>query len=100
MPEPIHIDLRDLTQAHVDEAMPHMGERRYRAPCIIGVLVPKRRRAALDSTGLVVSGLIAEGRVELPPRQMFAAIDLQRAFDNAQRNLFLELVKPWVEATK
>lgn len=44
----IEIDLRNLTQEKLDEALPNMGACRYSAPCIIGVLMPPDARNSLD----------------------------------------------------
>jgi len=105
---PIHIDLRDLTQAHVDEAMPHLGACHYASPCIIGTLIPKDRRAELDaftmkdgSTGSPgISLLIERGVIVLPVEQYHQAETLQDEFDIADQDpaRFLKLAAKWVEA--
>jgi len=60
----IKINLDDLTQEKLDEAMPHYGSCRYASPCIIGALIPEDMREPLDQ------GDISEvfGRKSLDPQ--------------------------------
>lgn len=78
----IKIDLCDLTEAHLEEALPHMGACKYASPCIIGTLMPKNKAASLDRDNTNIAALIAEGRVEMPEGQANLATRLQKAFDD------------------
>ena len=103
---PIQIDLRNLTQAHVDAAMPHMGACSYTSPCIIGTLMTEEQRSEVEKfsdkewnqsgsvDNLVCYDLLQFASVE----QHYAAQSLQDAFDRGQRDHFLRLAKPWLEA--
>ena len=78
----IKIDLCDLTEAHLEEALPHMGACSYASPCIIGTLMPKRKRKGFDcSGGISIEALLDEEQVSLPKGQAKLAIRLQSAFD-------------------
>lgn len=77
MSQPITIDLRNLTPAHLEEAKPHMGEGRYRDPCIIGTLIPEDQRPTLC---LPLRGYLG-GRIQMPEDQQADAIAMQAAFD-------------------
>lgn len=99
----INLDLRNLTQAHIDEALPHIGGCRYNDPCIIGTLIPVDQRKAFDTYGpegpSSVENLIDVGQFRFPEgEQEWAASEIQEAFDGAEREWFLELVQPWLEA--
>lgn len=102
LPEPVKLDLRNLTQAHIDEALPKIGQCKYAAPCIIGTLMPEDVRERFDNTdenglmaGLVgasgyqldqnpvIGELVSQDLVEFPDdRQRDLASELQMAFDN------------------
>lgn len=98
---PIKIDLRNLTQAHVDEALNHLGECLYSAPCIIGTLIPVKDRDRLDYApdygGGGILHLARDGHVEFPDdAQRDDAYEIQKAFDIGSRDTFLRKVKPWL----
>jgi hypothetical protein len=97
----IKIDLKDLTQAHFDAALPHLGACRYASPCIIGTLIPEDQRADLDKKGEhgnpTVRELIREGLLELPDGQFNVAVRLQSAFDNGEAQDFQDA---WDEMQK
>ena len=84
MTAPIPLDLRDLDDAKVAEAMPHMGECKYAAPCIIGTLIPVEMRAGLDGYDPPnIATLIQKGRFDFPDdAQRKLAFNLQAAFDS------------------
>lgn len=89
--EPIALDLRKLTQAHIDEAMPNMEGCTYQGPCIIGTLIPKEKRAAVDESAEWWDGHIGSDNVDIlvtrrvlafpDNQQVTLASDLQAAFD-------------------
>ncbi len=97
MPEPVHIDLRNLTPAHLAAALHHLGACAYRAPCIIGTLMPKEFREQIPPQGARVGTLVDRGLVVLPRDQRKAAEDLQKAFDNSDSELVAELAQPWLD---
>lgn len=79
------IDLRNLTQDKVDEALPHVGSCSYEAPCIIGTLLPPEKRFVFDAVGggMSIRSLELDGFVEfLDEQQRELACELQQAFDN------------------
>jgi len=91
--EPIKIDLRDLTDAHVAQALPHLGKCSYSAPCIIGTLLTQDARERFDKSSIIglssaVGGLIEDGLLTLPDEQRVLATALQRAFDSGKREAF------------
>ncbi len=76
----IPLDLRDLDDAKVAEAMPHIGECKYAAPCIIGTLIPVKDRRRLE--GKAVRGLAESEAISFPSADQVAlAQRLQGAFD-------------------
>lgn len=100
----IHIDLRNLTQAHVDEVLPYMGECSYASPCIIGTLVPKEHREYLDkcreaSGSPELTVLVNSGKVTVQDGQLGEATHLQDTFDgSADPAEFLLEVQKWIDA--
>ena len=81
MSDPIHIDLRDLTPEKLAECKPHMGERWYSAPCIIGALAPESERGRMDYVRAGIRDLLRRGTVTMPRDQQNDAVELQVAFD-------------------
>ncbi len=89
---PLKLDLRNLTDELVAQALPHLGQCFYSSPCIIGSLIPEDQRARLDNcNGELgvrsmpqpgVGGLVAQGEIEFPEGQLSLASTLQVAFDN------------------
>src|SRR3546814_10174470 len=86
----IAINLDDLTQAHIDQAAPHIRQCTYSSPCIIGALMtPEQREVADKHIGLDASGtsteistLVNEGHVVLvDPDQLTEVQEIQSAFD-------------------
>ncbi len=84
----ITINLDDLTQAHIDEAAPHIGKCTYSAPCIIGALMTPKEREAADKPRVgcraspMINSLVDDHRVRLAdPDQLQELSDLQYAFD-------------------
>lgn len=89
---PVHIDLVNLDDAKLAEAMPHMSQCKYSAPCIIGTLFTPDQRHHFDilnvNTGELdevdtanLGSLLNKGYVTMPADQVTYAKDLQRAFD-------------------
>lgn len=89
MTNPIHIDLRDLTDEMIEQALPHMGDCKYVSPCIIGTLLPPEKRIEFDSPNVPgIAFLIADKAVEFPDGQKDIACQLQSAFDYKDREGF------------
>lgn len=111
-PYPIKIDLRDLTQAHLDEAVPHMGKCSYASPCIIGSLIPVEHREAFDNRNreLKEHGILSQPTVGIlahakliefaDPEQQDAAAELQEYFDNDREDNLVGAAQIWINATK
>ena len=83
---PIKIDLRDLTQEHLDEAFKNLGQCDYAAPCIIGVLMDESDRFRINEalSGQYQDGLtylVLDGLVSIPPDQLIDAQYMQDQFD-------------------
>src|SRR3546814_13845040 len=47
-PMVIAINLDDLTQAHIDQAAPHIRQCTYSSPCIIGAMMTPEQREVAD----------------------------------------------------
>jgi len=93
------IDLNNLTQAHVDEAAPHIGKCTYSAPCIIGALMTPEEREAADEPlrgghdPSAIRMLVADCRVRLAdPDQLQKLSDLQYAFDTSNTTALTRLL--------
>ena len=82
MPDPIHIDLRDLTPEKLAECEPHMGTFRYSDPCVLGTLIPEAERARMDAGRGAIEGLLINGVVTMPEDQRIDADQLQYSFDD------------------
>lgn len=97
-PMSIQIDLRQLTQEHLNQCEPHAGRCHYAAPCIIGTLVPEDQRANLDEpTGFAsIDSLVDDSYLTIPEDQIDAAIELQAAFDLGDWDQVRELARPWI----
>lgn len=80
----ISINLMDLTEDKIAEAMPHIGACRYDAPCIIGTLIPVKYREGLEGRGIL--NMCSEGLIEMPREQWSLAHKLQSSFDGALGN--------------
>jgi hypothetical protein len=78
----IKIDLRDLTQAHLDECAPALGTCSNAAPCIIGTLMTRDERNYRLFASVV--SLKKEGVLEIPDDQYVDAIAMQAAFDQSR----------------
>ena len=92
MTQPIMLDLRNLTDEKVAEAMPHLGECFYSSPCIIGTLLSPEDRVRFDNCngelgdGMedqpMIGKLMKMGFVKFPDgRQALLARNLQASFD-------------------
>lgn len=94
----IEINLNNLTQAKYDEAKGNMGQCSYSAPCIIGTLVPERKRDELDFAGedTNIGNLVNEQLVDLPWGQLQDARQMQKAFDDARDDDLFNLVQKYV----
>jgi hypothetical protein len=87
----LQLDLNNLTATHLAEAKPHCGDFcRYRAPCILGTIVPEEQRETLDNTDLThpdlpdsaIGTLLQNRFVSFPNKsQEHDAIAMQAAFD-------------------
>lgn len=97
----IKLDLRNLTQAHIEEARPNEGRCSYSSPCIIGALMTPEERASLatsdfdleDITHLVANGIMTF----TTPEQAEQARTIQFAFDCLSRdeiNRALKAINP------
>lgn len=95
------IDLRNLTQAHLDECLPNIDSAScdYAAPCIIGTLIPRLDRAAANQIIGPISLVSRTALFCMPEDQIDAAFMLQNAFDGGDKDEVLRLAKPWIEAT-
>lgn len=95
---PIHIDLNQLTQAHVDEAMDaRYGTCCYEGPCIIGTLVPEHLRSGLDQANTEsdteIATLVKDGFVKFAtPAQAKLAQRLQGAYDRTSSEHFEDVL--------
>lgn len=83
----IQIYTARLTQAHLDEAFPHMGACRYTSPCIIGTLMTPEERTKVSD----VASICHLTKVEVD--DLAYAIRLQDAFDNGEAAPFLQIVR-------
>lgn len=97
MPTSITLDLNDLTQANVDEAMPHMGACSYSSPCIIGSLMTPEQRETLAATAgydtTDINALVEEGVIAFAdPDQLIHAMALQELFDAKRPSRLAELL--------
>lgn len=76
-----NLDLRNLTEDIIAEAMPHLGVYMYTAPCIIGAMVPAECRD--EMIGLARWEPEEWTTVRFPEEQRELAGRLQLAFDIA-----------------
>lgn len=94
----IRIDLRDLTEAHLAECLPHIGQCRYSEPCIIGTLIPADERARLDpedgSDG--IEELVRRGVIEIPNSQLEDAAFMQARFDGGDLDDVVRAARRWI----
>ena len=81
-PALVHIDLRALTPAHLEEARPFMGSCDYAAPCIIGTLIPPGFRRHFGGCG--IGWLVMTKDIIVPEEQHDDIRRLQRAFDHGE----------------
>lgn len=96
----IHIDLNNLTQAHIDEAAPNIRECTYSSPCIIGALMAPEERTSADKSvtgdevgSAHIGGLVRAGRVVLAdPEQLRELEQLQTAFDHGNVDDLIKLL--------
>ena len=91
----IKIDLRDLTQAHLDECAPVLGSCSNSAPCIIGTLMTpdERNYRPLASVG----SLRREDILEIPDEQVEDAMRMQWAFDQSRWDDLLVIANKYVK---
>lgn len=90
----IKIDLRDLTQAHLDECAPVLGQCYNTAPCIIGTLMTLEERQ-YRPCGSVLT-LRSDGILEIPDDQLKDAVDLQRAFDQSRWDVLVAIADKYI----
>jgi hypothetical protein len=87
----IKLDLNNLTDEMVNEALPHRGNCLYSDPCIIGAMMTPEQRKQIDDDhvgGGNIANVCANGLVEFPnEHQLGLAVELQRAFDSRVSNL-------------
>lgn len=101
---PIQIDLRNLTQNHLDACLPHLGACSYAAPCIIGTLIPEDQREHMDlardpkaGAFLTIDELVKQGLIQFPDAiQERAARRLQEAFDESNADELLSLASYYI----
>ena len=102
--EPVAIDLRELTARRLRTALGTMGKAcEYQTPCIIGTLIERGRRRALDEADVDatdIKTLALRGYISLPEEQIEAAIALQNAYDHKKPERLRELARPWIAASK
>ena len=84
--EPIHIDLRNLSQEHLAQCKPHcvpLGEGRYDLPCVIGTLMSPEVRTDIQKKygETCVEAHVKEGVFSFPEGQADIADRMQQAFD-------------------
>lgn len=101
--EPIKIDLRDLTEAHLEAAKPHVGSCRYSAPCIIGTLIPEGRRGEIDDSddhipSSRVHPLWEQGSISIPEDQEDDATAIQERFDEGDWVEVEAIARKWMSA--
>ena len=101
----VAIDLRELTARRLRTALETIGDKQcyYSTPCIIGTLVERRDRGALDNAEIdetTVEKLVATGYLSIPDNQLEAACALQSAYDTGNKERLRELAKPWIAANK
>lgn len=88
----IQLDLKNLTQEMVNEALPHMGTPRYDAPCLIGAMMAPGDRDLVSNLNNI-GVLVAHGVVQFPDaEQVVIAQALQEAFDASNRPEFERLM--------
>ena len=97
MTNPIHIDLRDLTPEKLAECKPHMGERWYSAPCVIGTLVPEDERGRMDAAEGSIGVLLRWGTVTMPEDQQNDAFLLQYSFDDRHWPTVERIAAKWMD---
>jgi hypothetical protein len=97
----IHLDLNNLTQAHIEEARPHKGKCSYNSPCIIGALMTPEQREYLEKKGLdreSITSLVESGIATFANcRQAVRARAVQYAFDcedSATINAAIKAINP------
>lgn len=95
----VKIDLNDLTQAHLDECRPHLGrDCTYRAPCIIGTLIPKDlREDPIFPQHAGINGIRITHFLELVPDQVNDLALLQDAFDSGDWFALMEVASKYVK---
>ena len=101
----VAIDLRELTARRLRTALETVGHKQcfYSTPCIIGTLVERGDRDALDNAPIdetTVEKLVVTGWLSIPDDQLNAAIALQHAYDTGNKERLRELAKPWIAANK
>lgn len=90
----IKIDLRDLTQAHLDACAPVLGQCFNTAPCIIGTLMTPDERS-YRPCGSVLT-LRSDGILEIPDEQVEDAMDMQRAFDQSRWDDLIAIANKYI----
>jgi hypothetical protein len=94
----IVIDLNNLTQDHLDECRPHLGVSRYRAPCIIGTLIPQEEREdSFFPQGAGINSASILDYLTVIPDQMDDLKALQSCFDNDDWSGVLKVAAKYIE---
>ena len=95
----IKIDLNNLTQKHLDECKPHVGNRcTYSAPCIIGTLIPVNERGACDAhSSSSIGTLVTYDVLKVPAEQLDDARKLQSAFDCDNWDLVTQIASKYID---
>jgi len=92
------IDLNDLTQAHLDECRPHMGVEAYKAPCVIGTLLPKEVREDPEFPQYIgINSERIKAFVEFIPEQLDDLTELQYHFDSSNWKGVLTVAAKYME---
>ena len=95
----IQLNLDNLTQEMVDEALPNVGECSYSSPCLIGAMMtPQQRRYISKDSDYAAVGMCHE--IQFPNKdQASKAERIQVSFDSLRRETLAELL-PHLDFTK
>lgn len=89
----IQLNLDNLTQAMVDQALPNMGDCNYSSPCLIGAMMTHEQRAYLSEKGSDNCAVGQCDHIQFPdPEQARVATEIQRAFDRDNLDSLAELL--------
>lgn len=95
--EPVHIDLRNLTQEHLAQCKRHMGACSYDAPCVIGALIPVGRRG---ERWLDAETALKRGQFIAPADQHDDICAMQRSFDASLWSHVERIASKYIGATE